>query len=206
MHFEPRTPLGAALRLSLIFIWRQLRTAALSLHPVTPQALWRIARGQVRMHVLVARLDRLALRWLEGTLPKPRRKPLTPRAPKPRPTPEAQAAPKPPRERDPSGQAWLVRIWQPAAQGGEALNHIFATRQDLRDLVAASPQAGRLLRPLARMLGATLPDWLRLPPRAPRKPRPRKPRPERPWKLTDPRLNLPPNIIAAARYFRKKYG
>lgn len=209
MHFEPSTPLGVALRLSLLFLWRQLRTA-LSLHPVTPQALWRIARGGVRMHTLVCNLDRLALRFLEGTLPKPRTHraratsarattPATPATPTP-------ATPLPPRERDPTTNAWLTRVWQPAAQGAEALEYMFEHRPDLRALAEASPAAVRLLRPLARMFGARLPSWLQLPPRRPRKPRPPRPRAPRPLPLTHPDLKLQPWVISWVRASRKKYG
>ena len=37
---------------------------------------------------------------------------------------------------------------------------------EMRDFFAAAPQVGRILRPLAHMIGAPVPEWLRLPKRA----------------------------------------
>jgi hypothetical protein len=63
---------------------------------------------------------------------------------------------------------------------------------EMRALLAASPQAGRILRPLWRKLSPRpLPEVLRLPPRPPRPPRPR-----RPPKPRQPRAKLagPPGL------------
>ena len=40
---------------------------------------------------------------------------------------------------------------------------------EMREFFAAAPQVGRILRPLAEMIGAPLPVWLRLPKRARKK-------------------------------------
>ena len=115
---------------------------------------WRIAR-------MVRRLDHLALRWQANTLPKPR--PSRPRAKCARP---AQPA------RLPSGRYWLIRALQPTAQFTPHIE-AFLARPDTRALVEAAPQAGRILRPLVRMLGLTAPEYLRLPPRPKPSVRPR---------------------------------
>jgi hypothetical protein len=207
MHFEQRTTLGASLRLCLMFLAEQLRAAAYGLAPLTRTAAWRIDHARARLHTLVARLDWLAFRWREGTLPRPRT-----RTPRPAPTPQAQpdpATPLPParprRPRDPSAQGWLARVCPHAAGIAHPFAHMLETDPEFRAFVAAVPQAGRLLRPLARMLGAPLPDYLRLPPRPrrPCAPRPRPPR-QRPPSLTDPSLGLQPYVIAAVRYWRRK--
>ncbi|MBN9563692.1 MAG: hypothetical protein J0H14_23665 [Alphaproteobacteria bacterium] len=67
--------------------------------------------------------------------------------------------------------------------GLRMFSHLQALLEDpeMREFLAAAPQAGRILRPLWRKLSPdVLPDILRLPPR-PRKPRPpRPPKPPRP--------------------------
>ncbi len=125
-----------------------------------------------RLRKTLLRLDRLTLRWQAGR--------LRPRAPaRPRPKP---ATPRPPAARLPASQGWLAKMLAP--DPGEILLHNGQILQLLEDpevraLVAAAPQAGRLLRPLARAFNLPLPEYLRLPSR-PRKPRPRKPRAPRP--------------------------
>jgi hypothetical protein len=47
---------------------------------------------------------------------------------------------------------------------------------EMKELAAATPKAGRLLRPMLRMLGREIPEWLKLPPR----PKPPEPEPFRP--------------------------
>jgi hypothetical protein len=67
--------------------------------------------------------------------------------------------------------------------GHTAPGHVYAllADPDTQALVAAAPQAGRILRPLCHTIGVELPDWLKLPkrPRKPRPPKPPKPRKER---------------------------
>ena len=110
------------------------------------------------------RFTRLMLLWERGQLPTPR-----PRAKRP-----SQPHPKP-ELRLPTGKMWLVKLVPFTA---ENIGHIegLLNDPDIKALVAAHPQAGRILRPWARMFGIALPDHLKLPPRAPRKPRPPKPR------------------------------
>ncbi|MBN9559359.1 MAG: hypothetical protein J0H14_01360, partial [Alphaproteobacteria bacterium] len=67
--------------------------------------------------------------------------------------------------------------------GLRMFSHLQALLEDpeMREFLAAAPQAGRLLRPLWRKLSPdVLPDILRLPPRPPRPRKPRAPRPPRP--------------------------
>jgi hypothetical protein len=66
---------------------------------------------------------------------------------------------------------------------------------EMAALLAASPQAGRILRPLCRALAFELPG---LPPRPKAKPRPRRPRAARP-KPEPFRIPLPRGVISAAR-------
>ena len=59
---------------------------------------------------------------------------------------------------------------------------------EMRALLAASPQAGRILRPLWRKLSPRpLPDVLRLPPK-PRQPKPPRAKPPRPTRAKQPRI------------------
>jgi hypothetical protein len=105
-----------------------------------------------RLRRLLTRLDRLATRWQTGAL---------------RPTRPGGKPGTTPHSRIPTGHAWLVRLVPPAAQFApqvEALLH----DPELASLLQAAPQAGRLLRPLCRMLGIDPPSSLRLPPRPPR--------------------------------------
>ena len=86
----------------------------------------------------------------------------------------------------------------------------FLERPDLPAFLAAAPTAGRYLRPLCRLLAVPQPEFLALPPR----PRPRRtPRPATPRPGSPRSFNLPPGdkpfrpyVVAAARYFIKKYG
>ena len=94
----------------------------------------------------------------------------------------------------PRRYGWLVRIGGYRAAGfGSQLQTVLAT-PEMAELLAASPQAARVLRPLCRALAVEIPGW----PAAPRKPRtkrPRKPRPKpEPFKIP-----LPRGVISAAR-------
>jgi hypothetical protein len=211
MNYDALTALGRVLHLCIAQLWPRLRAEAGIPRqiPLTAMVYARMSRGLSRLPLLLARIDRLALRWRQGTLPKPRAR--TPRiapppapAAYPAPAPHPTPAPPPTRARDPSRHGWLAHAYPAAWSTGSQIEHLLATDPDLRALAAATPQAGRLLRPLCRMLGATIPDWLRLPPR-PRRPRPRPIR-ARPPLLTDPALGLQPYVIAAARADRRKFG
>lgn len=108
-----------------------------------------------RLRRLAENFARLAERLAAGTPPGP---------PRPRHHASRPNRPKPP-HRLPQGTAWLVRLVPEAASGAAQLRHLLAD-PEMAALVAASPQAGRLLRPLCRMLGVD-------PPQAIAKPKPR---------------------------------
>ncbi len=76
----------------------------------------------------------------------------------------------PPPPNLPKSRGWLVRLMPEAAASASQLQHLLAD-PEMAALLAAAPQAGRLLRPLCRMLGVGLPPALRLPPR-PKQPAP----------------------------------
>ncbi len=63
---------------------------------------------------------------------------------------------------------------------------------EMRALFDAAPQVGRILRPLAHMLGAPLPEWLRLPKRVRKStsPRPSPQSGEGAWARRDARSEL----------------
>ena len=89
------------------------------------------------------RLERLLTLWQAGRLPQPR--PQRPHA-----APREPESPK--RLRLPCRRAWLVRMIQPTAVFGCHLE-LLLTHPDIQALIAATPQAGRILRPVLRMLG-----------------------------------------------------
>ena len=105
-----------------------------------------------RLRRTAARFARLAEKVRAGTLPPPRHRLRSPRP----------AQPPPPRL--PRGYAWLVRRLPQAAAAASQLQHLLADPA-MADLLAAAPQAGRLLRPLCQMLGVRPPPAL-LPPAA----------------------------------------
>ena len=157
-----------------------------------------------RLGRLAHRFRTLFARYQAGTLPAARTEP-----PRKRP-----ARARPPYPRLPAARGWInVRIPAAAAPCTGTLDMLLQT-PEIRDFVAAAPQAGRILRPLCHMLGLAAPDYLRLPPRpkpafsplakraepevgsslaAPNSPQP--PTPDRP---------IPRNILAAARAWRTK--
>jgi len=123
-----------------------------------------------------ARLERLIALWHAGALPQPRAPRATPPA---TPSPGATTAPKP---RLPTRQAWIVTtVGHHAAGFASQLNHLLA-QPDFAAFAAAAPQAGRLLRPLCRMLGIPTPPAIPRPkpPRKPRAPHPAPPPAEPP--------------------------
>jgi len=150
-------------------ILRPLR-AMLNGHTQTPGPLqplmmliWRY------LHRPAQRLARLIAKLQAGTLAPPRAKP----APTTPPIPRAAKL------RLPNRHAWLIRLIQRTAQLNAQLE-ILMTRPEIAELLAAAPQAGRILRPLCRMLGIRpMPAVLRLQP-SPRRPRPPKPKPATP--------------------------
>jgi hypothetical protein len=108
-----------------------------------------------RLNRTVLRFASLAARAAAGRLAAPRPRlarpaPVSP--PSPRPRPRVPAV----------GFAWLVRLVPGTAAYGSQLQHLLAT-PEMTALLATAPQAGRILRPLCRMLGVPLPPALRLP-------------------------------------------
>ncbi len=82
-----------------------------------------------------------------------------------RPRPQAAAV------RLPGGSGWLLRFAPaPDTRLGRAEVEALLADPDLAALLAQAPQAGRILRPLCRMLGIETPAALRLPRRPRRRP------------------------------------
>ena len=130
-------------------------------------ALFNAAQAHVRR--IRNRFAALVVKYRAGTLPAPR-----PKRPPPAIEPpdgsepdESEQKPKPVRPVSllPRNFAWLCGIvpqWA-AGCGGQVLHLL--DEPEMRDLIAAAPQAGRLLRPLLWMTGRHCPDFLALPPR-----------------------------------------
>ncbi len=137
-------------------------------HAVAPLValLWtRLAR-------LTARFDALVARLTAGHPAAPARQRTRPAA-----TVPARAAPAP-GLRLPRSQAWLIRLLPgEAASYGCQLQALLADPQ-MAALLAAAPEAGRILRPLCRLL-AIAPEGMLALPSAAGKPAP-KPRPAKP--------------------------
>ncbi len=126
-----------------------------------------------RLQHVSQRLAALAARAAAGrALTRRRVAPLTParRVPPTPWVPPAPWAPPAPWPRLPHKFAWLVRLVPEAASYGSQLRHLL-TEPEMAALLAASPQARRLLRPLCRMLAVAPPQAV---------PRAKLPLPDRP--------------------------
>ncbi|MCC6719563.1 MAG: hypothetical protein IT555_16905 [Acetobacteraceae bacterium] len=133
----------------------------------THQAL--LTEAWARIGRMSRRLQTLYSRWQAGTLPR-----LRPSRAGQSVTGQSRTDP-PARAYFPRGHAWLASHADHHVRGhASQLAHLLA-RPDAEAFLAAVPRAGRILRPLCRMLGIAVPAPIALPPR-PRKPRPR-PRP-----------------------------
>jgi len=68
----------------------------------------------------------------------------------------------------PRGWGWVVRVLVPLT-GPPCVGTLCLAWEEpeMRAFFDAAPQVGRILRPLAHMIGAPLPEWLRLPKRVP---------------------------------------
>ena len=141
------------------------------------------------------RLLRLLTRIAAGHLPRPPRKPGT--------TPHRSGASAPfPNRR----HGWLaVMLDHNARNYASQLNHLLHT-PGVAEIIATSPGAMRTLRPLCRMLGVDLPPVLQPPVRPPTPPRQRPPKPVAtpPAPIHPPDRPIPRNILAAARYWRRR--
>jgi hypothetical protein len=94
-----------------------------------------------RLTRAATRFERLMARLATNSLPKPR---IRPRRLKPH---AAQTTPLP------TGHGWLIRALPHEAAVYAAQLESLLAEPAAADLLAASPAAGRILRPLARMLG-----------------------------------------------------
>jgi hypothetical protein len=99
------------------------------------------------------RFTAMAARVAAGRMAAPRRRPARPAPLK---LPPSRARPI-----WPTGFGWLVRLAPEAACSAGVLQYL-VTQPEMAALLAAAPQAGRLLRPLCRKLGVTLPPVLLL--------------------------------------------
>jgi hypothetical protein len=99
-----------------------------------------------------------------------------PRPARPRTTPQGPPPPRRPQpQRSPTRFGWFREMGADIGDAGEQLA-AWLSEAEMKALAAATPKAGRLLRPMLRMLGREIPEWLRLPPR----PKPPEPEPFRP--------------------------
>ncbi len=173
------------------------------------------ARMLLVLHNRVGRAARLFARlydlWRANRLPAPR--PTRARTPKAAQTPSAETAPaRPGIPPIPRAKGWFVNAGQHHAGLAHYQLNAFLEREDLPEFLAAVPTAGRYLRPLCRLLAVPQPGFLALPPR-PRPKRTPRPRATAPRRLNLRNPQLPPGdppfrpyVLAAARYFRKRYG
>jgi hypothetical protein len=139
------------------------------LGPVTVPLWTRLNRARQRLARLLACLA-------AGPLPPPRA-PATPRAPR---TPRGSSPP----VRLPAGRGWLLAVLRHEAAVFTGRLEALLADPEVQSVLAAAPQAARILRPIARSLGCA-PGPLAL--EAPRAPRVRKPRPRpapKPKRLT----------------------
>ena len=113
-----------------------------------------------RINRLAKRLSALLAHLAAGTLPAQR-----PASPRPARAPRERAA-SPPAARLPHGHFWLFRLMPgTAATFASQVAHQLA-QPEVAALLAQAPQAGRILRPLCRLLGVWPEGLLALPSQA----------------------------------------
>ncbi len=170
--------------------------------PVLILLWWRLQR-------LKARFLALAARARAGPLPPPRtRQPGTRPRPGPGPGPGPLPGPGPgpgpehrkPQQRLPHKLGWLVAMLGWEVNLSNLLQKLLAD-PEMQELLRNAPQAGRLLRPLCRMLGVQ-PDPKILPPPPPRPPRVRPAPPDLGKIGPDPAAPVPTE--PAEKPFRKR--
>ena len=135
-----------------------------------PQELMRLTWNRIRR--LERRFNALVALWRAGTLRAvvSRQWSVVSKKDTPHPAFGPPCGPNPQGEREkrawafPRGRAWVVRLLAPLT-GQPCVGTLCLALEDaeMAELHAAAPQVGRILRPLAHMLGAPLPDWLKLP-------------------------------------------
>lgn len=166
-------PLTAELRAAAPGIAQRLAVILLALAALVASGFLKDPRRVGLITPLWTRITRAARRFARamahlaaGTAPRPSR------------PGRGSAGGKPPAPL-PSGRAWLVvALRHNAANFASQLNHLLSEPQAAA-LVAASPQAARILRPLCHILGIT-PACVPLLPRRRARPKPPAPTPSRP--------------------------
>jgi hypothetical protein len=144
-----------------------------------------------RVNAIAGRIERMLIRFRAGKLRR-RIAPVTKAGARGKVAGRGPALPK--------RFGWLVRIggWQAAGFGAQ-LQTVLAT-PDMRELLAAAPQAGRLLRPLCRALAVEWPKGFAAPGPAPEQIRERPIRKRRPRPKPEPyRIPLPRGVLSWAR-------
>ena len=136
-----------------------------------PGTLWsQVYLAAARVTRLQRRFERLVVRYRAGTLLPPRPRAPRPEKEVPEPDGQAETEAQPAKQERPASllprhHGWLcamVPLWA-AGYGGKIL--YLLDHPEMRDLIAAAPQAGRLLRPLLWMTGRYIPVFLALPKR-----------------------------------------
>ncbi len=165
-----------------------------NLPPPIPTATWVLLHD--RLGRMASRFQALFDRWRAGTLP-------TPRPSRARPSPAGRSRAPHPCRRLPAARAWVARRLPEASPFVAHLNTLLAD-ESCAAFLAAAPQAGRILRPLAHLLGTPLPPGLTRP-RRPRAPRPHKPAPPPPaTPQCTPDRPLPAYVRATARAWKNR--
>jgi hypothetical protein len=158
-----------------------------------PQELVMLTGQRIRR--LERRFNALLARWRAGTLPAAGHE-VTPH---PGPLPQGEREKK---QRAawgfPRGWGWISRVLAPVT-GPHCVGTLCLAWEEpeMAAFYAAAPQVGRILRPLAHMIGAPLPKWLQLAKRARVRrsnpsPRPSPTRGEGEGELIVPNRRLPP--------------
>ena len=124
---------------SSIFTNLKAAIAVVAARKPTLTALLVLVWGRVSR--MAARLERLVALWRAGKLPKARR-----------PSQAGAVRATGMRARYPTAPGWLVaEVWEARAYGSQLAHAL--TEAEMVAFLAAVPQAGRILRPLYRMLG-----------------------------------------------------
>jgi hypothetical protein len=131
-----------------------------------PQELVTLTYNRIRR--LERRFNALVAQWRAGTLRAvvSRQRSVVSEKITPHPGPPPQGG----REKKawpyPRGVAWIVRLLAPST-GQACVGTLCLAWEDpeMAEFFAAAPQLGKILRPLAHMIGAPLPEWLKLPKR-----------------------------------------
>ena len=104
----------------------------------------------------------------------------------------------------PNGFGWLCRLMPEGNVYASYLEDQMRTDAELAALLAVAPQAGRMLRPVLWMMGRPVPEMLRLPPCAPRKPRVRlEPVPDIPYRKQPPKSHYPSSVWPTEAQFKR---